>query len=1127
LTQSGGEAVLVGREHELEKLEAALDDALAGRGRLCLIGGESGVGKSRLVDELGSRAKDREARVLWGRCWEAGGAPPYWPWVQAIRSFVRGQDTEALLSQLGSGAADVAQIIPELRDLFPELRVPPSSDPEGARFRLFDSTTSFLRSVARGQPLVLLLDDLHAADAPSLLLLQFVASELGDARVLLVAAYRDDGPEHAGLASTLAELGRQQMTRQIPLSGLDQTNVARLIESTLDVPPPAALIAAVHKETGGNPLLVGELVRLFAAEGDLAGTGGRFPFRITAAPRIREVISRRLALLSAPCLRVLTLAAVLGREFRFDALAKASGVSAGTLLEVIDEGVRARVVAEVPGAIGRMHFSHALVREALYDGLSTARRVQFHREIGEMLEGLYAEDPEPHLAELAHHFCQGARAGDVDKAVSYAWRAGEQAAAVLAYEEGVRLFRVALDVLEMMDPGDEEARCRLLLTLGDAQARAGDLAGAKESFLRAADVARKRNMPEQLAAAILGYGGRFVWARAGSDRRLVPLLEEALSSLTEEDSRIRAQLMARLAGALREQRSPDRQDRLSRQAVEMARRIGDPATLSYALEGRVAATWWPDNAEERLAIATEILDIAGQAGDAERVTQGRDWRMLALMELGNVTAVDAELEAMSVVVEELRQPAQRWLVWSTRAMRALFDGRFDEAERLITEALTIGEGALGWDAVFGFKIQMYFLRREQGRLEEMEQAISRSIAAYPTRHVFRCLQVHLYSELGRTVESRRAFEELAVDDFAELHRDNDWLFEMSLLPEITDLLGDVRRAATLHDLLSPYAARSVPTGGEVSTGSISRCIGILASTLRRWDEAAARFGEALELNAAMGARPWVAYTQYDFARMLLARDAAGDREQATELLAGAAETTEVLGMRALRRKVARVLEIEGVSSGRPTTGDDLSVEERRRVNVFRREGDYWSIRFERDAFRLKDSKGLRYLARLLGSPAREVLALELMAAGHASASTPGSRAVRREGVTDLHLSGGGAGEILDPRARDAYRRRLEELQGDLDEAEPLADLERAARAREEMDFLARELAGAVGLGGRSRRTPSDAERARVNVTKAIKAALARIGEQSPALGHHLATTIRTGTFCSYRPDPRVPMTWQV
>ena len=180
----------------------------------------------------------------------------------------------------------------------------------------------------------------------------------------------------------------------------------------------------------------------------------------------------------------------------------------------------------------------------------------------------------------------------------------------------------------------------------------------------------------------------------------------------------------------------------------MARRIGDPATLSYALEGRVAATWWPDNAEERLGIATEILDLAGQTGDAERVTQGRDWRMLALMELGNVTAVDAELEAMSVVVEELRQPAQRWLVWSTRAMRALFDGRFDEAERLITEALTIGEGAQGWDAVFGFRIQMYFLRREQGRLEEMEPTISRSIAAYPTRHVFRCLQVHLYSSSG-------------------------------------------------------------------------------------------------------------------------------------------------------------------------------------------------------------------------------------------------------------------------------------------------------------------------------------------------------------------------------------------
>lgn len=1115
----------MGRERELAELEAGLGDALAGRGRLFLIGGEPGIGKSRLADELASRARDRGARLLWGRCWEAGGAPAYWPWVQAIRSYVRDQDPQALLFQLGTGAADIAQMIPELHDLFPELRAPASSDPEGARFRLFDSTTTFLRAAARAQPLVLVLDDLHAADAPSLFLLQFVAGDLADAHILIVGAYRDEGPDHPHqLASTLAELGRQQITRHIQLVGLDESEVARFIEWTVAGPAPESLVAAVHTQTEGNPLFVGEVIRLLAAEGQLEVTGVPMPLRITIPPRVREVIGPRLGLLSEQCHRVLTLASVLGPEFRLDALTRVSGLSADALLEVIDEAVAARVVIEVPGTIGRMRFSHALVRDALYDSPAPRRRVQLHREIGEMLEDLYADDPEPHMAELAHHFCEAVPGGDVDKAVDYARRAGERAAALFAYEEGVRLFRLAIEVLETKGPAGGEAHCRLLLALGDSQAREGNLAGAKETFLRAASLARNRNMPERLAAAALGYGGRFVWGRGGGDRHLVPLLQEALISLPEGDTLVRARLMARLAGALRDHRSPDQQDRLSREAVEMARRMGDPATLSYALDGRFAATSWPDNAEERLAIATEILQLAREADDGERIAQGLDWRVIALMELGDIPAADAELEAMSDLVEELRQPAQRWVLLHSRAMRALFDGRFDEAARLIPEALNTGQAAQRWDAVFTFRIQTYLLRREEGRLEEMERIIKRSVVEYPTRFVFRSLLAHLYCELERPLECREAFEKLAVNDFADLRRDNDWLFEMSLLPEVADFLDDVGRAGILCDLLSPYTGRHAPTGGEVSTGSVSRCLGILGSMLRRWDEAALHFEEALESNTAMGARPWVAHTQYDYARMLIGRDGVGDRERAAELLVGAAETCGQLGMLALGRKVATLLEEEGVSTAVRARVTTPSPEPTHGAHVFRREGEFWSIRFGRDAFRLKDSKGLRYLAQLLGSPSREFLALELVTAGLGSGTRRDAVWVDRDRrESGLRLSSGETGEILDPQAKAAYRRRLEELQDELEEA----DSERAARARDEMDFLAHELAGAVGLAGRDRRAPSEVERARVNVTKAIKAALARIGEHSPALARHLASTIRTGTFCSYVPDPRLPATWKL
>ena len=1119
--------VFVGRQRELAELEAGLGDALAGRGRVFLIGGEAGIGKTRLVDELSSRARDRGARVLWGRCWEAGGAPAYWPWVQALRSYVRDQDPETLLVQLGSGAPDIAQVLPELRDQFPEVRVSASSDPEGARFRLFDSTVAFLRIAAGVQPLVLVLDDLQAADAPSLLLLRFVASEIDDTHLLLVGLYRDDGPENPHLTSTVAEVARHMATRQTSLAGLERPDVAALIQATVDVQVPPAVIEAVQGQTEGNPLYVNEVIRLLVAEGRLEDTDEATLARAEIPARIREVIGRRLGLLSERCRHVLSLASVLGREFQLDALARASGLPTDELLQIVDEAVAARVVTEMPAASGRMSFSHGLVRDVVFEGLTTAERMRIHRDVGEMLESLYADDPEPHLAELAHHFCEAAPLGEADKAIGYASGAAERAAALLAYEEGVRLFGLALQILERKRPTDAEDRCRLLLALGDCQAREGDLEGAKETFLRAAEVAEKRSMSEQLAAAALGYGGRFVWARAGSDRRLVPLLERALRSQPTGDSRVRARLMSRLAGALRDERSPDELHRLSHEAVEIARRTGDPATLSYALAGSFAATWWPDNAEERLGIATEILQLAIEAGDAERILEGRDWRMVTFHELGDIAAVDREIHASSLLVDELRQPAQRWLVLTSRVMRALFDGRFDEAERLIPEAMRNGDRAQRWDAILSFGIQSYMLRREQGRLDEMEPIITRSLAEYPTRPVLRCVLAHLYRELRRAGDARRVFDQLAADGFGGLKRDNDWLFEMSLLAEVADHLGDADRAGTLLELLRPYAGHHATSGGEVSTGSMARCVGILAAALRGWDEAEALFDLALDRNGAMGSRPWVAYTQYDYARMLFGRDAPGDREHAENLLAEAAATGEQLGMRALGQKIGAMLGTEGTRLGAVTMQDGSAKEPVRRGNVFRREGEYWSITFEDETFRLKDSKGLHYLAELLANPGREFLALDLMTAGRATRSGANARALRSETGYTLRGDPGGSGELLDTRAKEAYRGRLQELESEIDEAEERADHERAARALDERDLLARELAVAIGIGGRDRRAPSDAERARVNVTKAIKTALARIREQEPALWHHLANTIRTGTFCSYVPDPRVPTTWHV
>jgi class 3 adenylate cyclase len=493
-TEPSAGSAFVGRTHEVGELLDYLEDALCGRGRLVLLAGEPGIGKSRLAEELSNRGRDRGARVLVGRCWEAGGAPAFWPWVQALRSYVREAGPDALRAQLGPGAADVGQILPELREILTDLPAPPLQDSEGARFRLFDSTAFFLRNAATSRPLVIVLDDLHAADTPSLMLLQFLAGELAESHILIIGCYRDVDPTLTdSLSSTLAQLGREQVTRFLPLSGLAEREVASFIELSTDVEPSETLVASIHRETEGNPFFVGEVLRLLAAEGRLAEVGDETTQRLAIPQGVRSVIGQRLGRLSPECKLVLTLASVLGREFSLEALELVGKRSRESLLEVLDEAAVERVVSEVPGAVGRLRFAHALIRDTLYYELPATRRVRLHAQVGKALETLYSENAEPHLAELAHHFFEAASAGSVGEAIDYAQRAGDRAVSLLAFEEAVSLYRMALQLTE-----DRAARCDLLLALGEAQGRAGDTRRRRPPSKKRPTLQRRWDFPSSL-----------------------------------------------------------------------------------------------------------------------------------------------------------------------------------------------------------------------------------------------------------------------------------------------------------------------------------------------------------------------------------------------------------------------------------------------------------------------------------------------------------------------------------------------------------------------------------------------------------------------------------------------------
>jgi DNA-binding SARP family transcriptional activator len=895
-----GPGTFVGRGRELQALYLGLDEARAGDGRVFLVSGEPGIGKSRLVEQLARRARERGAEILVGRCWEAGGAPPYWPWVQALRTFVQGRDPELLRNQLGRGAPDLAQILPELNELYGDLPATPSGDPEGARFRLFEATSSFLRAASLTQPVVLFLDDLHAADVPSLLLLQFLAGALTDARLLVIGAYRDVDPSlRDPLAETVVDLRRQRVTRSLPLVGLSEADVRGYVSSATGVEPSTDVVRALHRATDGNPLFVGEVVRLLTTEEALESITDTESWRRTVPEGVREVIRRRLRHLSDNCRLMLLLAAVVGREFDLAVLERVSDVTGDQLFELLDEAAEERVVTDLPGQPGRMRFAHALIRDTLYDELTPGRRLQLHRRVGDAVEELYADNLEPHLAELAHHFYESARPAVAEKALSYARRAADRSLKLLAYEEAARLITIALGVLDTMKPQDEALRCELLLALGDAHARGGDMSRSKDAYREAGRLAESLRLGDELGRAALGYGGRLTWDASRDDKGLRPLLERALATLPDEDSPLRVRLLARLAGGPLRDSVADAQRRrsLGLQALEMARRIGDPSTLAYALIGYTNSHLSPDDSFELIALAKELIDVAVEAGDIERVVEGHQAHFECAIELGDLASAHADLDAMTSLAEELRQPAQEWLVGAYQTFMALLEGRFEDAERLIGETRSLGARPQSWTAEATYGLQMYALRRDRGRLQEVESLVRRAAKENPTYPIWRCVLANMLAELGSTAEARAELDALAPDGFGAIPFDEEWVVSLCVLSETASRLGEQDHAVTLYALLLPYADRVAISYSEISLGSVSRLLGILASTSGHYDDASRHFEDALATNERICARPALARAQEDYARLLLRRGEAGDAERAGSLLESARTAYRELGMR--------------------------------------------------------------------------------------------------------------------------------------------------------------------------------------------------------------------------------------
>lgn len=1102
----------VGRETELGALVGALRAAASGNGGLALVAGEPGIGKTRLVAEATRlAAAETGAIALWGRCPDAEGAPPFWPWRQVL---------SAARSQLDVGGLD------EIERLLGQSSGTADASPSQARFELFERVAVALRSAAEERPLAVVLDDLHWADLSSVKLLQHLAREVASARVLLLVTFREVEPsasaEVARLLGELAGLGYM-----LPLRGLAESEVADLIADRAGVVPRPRLVHAVHEATRGNPFFVDEVVRLLAAERRLEGGDDDRPGAIPIPVGVRAAISRRVDGLGPSARPVLATAAIAGRDIDAGIVALVTGAARAEVLATLEAAARSGLLARGPGASDAFSFSHALVQETLYESLPADERARSHRRIGEAIESMHRHDLDPHLAELAHHFAAAARGGgDAKKASDYGLRAGEAALRQLAFEEAERELARALAALDLADGDTTALRCQIALAIADARSGAGDLAGMNESFREGVDLARRVG-PEAFAEAVL----RLSHARVESffvDRLLVDLLEEAIERLPAGPSTLRARCLARLGAALHlDPASEKRRTELTDEAVAMARALGDRRALAWVLMMRIVAVLGPDNLEERLALEGEIMRLADETGYVVASLEAQSWRVHDLLELGDIRAVDLAIESFARTAERLKRPVYAWHVATWRVMRAILDGRLADTERLLEEALAAGQRAQQQGALLRYGEGLMMLRYEQGRLRELEGLVRMGADQAPDVPAWRIALASMHLQNERFPEARAELDRLAAHGFDDLPRDSNWLFSVVSLAHIACELGDVERARRVYDLLRPYAGRMTAGRPAVSfSGGVSHFLGRLAA--RVGDGAAARthFENAVREHRQLGAVAWIARSQTEYARLLLEAGDERERPRALELATAAHEVASRLGLEEVRPGAEEVLaRARDRAATAAHAGEGARVVPGARAadapNAFVCEGEFWRLAFQGSEIRIRDLTGIRQIAYLLRNPGRDISVLDLLDVSG-----------RRRIGGDAHPNGGppsmrDAGEILDRRARAEYRAEMASLESELEEARSFNDLGRVQTIEAEIAAISGELSRALGLGGRPRRIGAPIERARVSVTRTIRDAIRRIGSLHPRLGRFLDESIATGRFCCYRPALDRELVWRV
>ena len=971
---SGGQPDLfLGRSEELAVLQVCLAAAAHGHGGIVLVGGEPGIGKTRLAEEAASEAAASDVTVAWGRCWEGEGAPAFWPWTQVLRSAcIKGEPnpTRPRLSDIGSVLRALGVLLPDS----------PTMDLQHSRFHFFDTICALLQCAAKEKSLLIVLDDIHWADSASLLLLQFIASHIGTDPILIVGTYRDAEMDAVGqLSQVLATISRHRWTRRVSLRGLSTDEVGRLIERAIGLKCPDQIANLFRERTGGNPFFLTETVRFL---GEQACNNANWTSIL--APQlpdtVREAVQSRLKSLSNHAVNTLRNASIVGKEFDVTLLAMLAAQNPEDLHESISQCVDAKLISALPDCITSYRFAHTLVRECLYEQVPSADREFRHVQLGAELERRVAGDETAHVAAIAYHYSLGGSAVDPAKALEYSIRAGEQATSALAFEDAVGHYARAISCRGAGLASSRE-RCELLLALGEAQRRSGLWDESKDSFRKAASLARRiSDGSTLLARAAIGFCG-FI-AQAPVDREAVALLREALSVLGDDEAETKVRLLSGLTFVLHFDTDHASRIELTAEATTIAEGIGESVSLAEAFEARICALVGRCDPSELKRLAITAVELTSRSGDSYREFRCRLFYHLALLQKGKNSAARVEFRRCVAIANALRYPKYLWQLLVVEAGRSAAEGHFDIAQQKVVDARHLAQYVDGGLAEQYRIIQQTHLSYAKGEMGACEAALREVVELYPEIALAHAALANALAASGDLYSAREAlnwFDATNLDGGSGFFR----YFTLALAAESASIVQDQRRARILYEVLQGHARENVVISwGAGLLGSVSHYLGLLAASSAEFDDAARHFEDALAMNAELQAPGLVAVTKRRYSEVLLKRDRPADRSLATQLLRDAVATFEALQMTGHLEAVAKTLanlvgssaalvplaDVSGVVVGAKAGASGTDVGQ----YAFRREGELWTIVFEGRLTRVRHARGLAILAELIERPYVEI-----------------------------------------------------------------------------------------------------------------------------------------------------------